>query len=60
MQVRLEERLAPFGARGSGCWALAAQARYLSAEKPNGLGSPEQTFEMWWTGAGISWRSGRR
>jgi hypothetical protein len=45
---------------GSGRWALAAQARYLSAEKPNGLGSPEQTFEMWWTGAGISWRSGRR
>jgi hypothetical protein len=45
---------------GSGRWALAAQARYLSAEKPDGLGSPKQTFEMWWTGAGISWRSGRR
>jgi hypothetical protein len=45
---------------GSGRWALAAQARYLSAEKPSGLGSPEQTYEMWWTGAGISWRSGRR
>lgn len=45
---------------GSGRWAVAAQARYLNAEKPDGLGSPKQTLDMWWAGAGISWSSGRR